>query len=288
MKQKNVLELELARALHGFLSKSHVDLVDWITSASFVNTIDSFQGQEAEFVFVSLTRSKGSGLGFARDQRRANVMLSRSSQLMVVFGDYFNFVEQLSSKTNLITSLAVWSHQHDALFTVSNDTLTSFQPQENVRRAPMNVAPLKKLSSVLQNPKNFVTKSHGKMSKAEAAMFNTIRYIMKSSSVPVKLSMIGDRIPSLSRPESLRNVSLLSIIQKLPGFILYLEDNMWYVSNAPNPPKNQAVQKTPKVVGKAELARQTLFTKLATKILTELGGTASISELGNRILFSSI
>lgn len=53
-----------------------------------VNTIDSFQGQERDIVFISLTRSNAEGvIGFLSDTRRMNVAMTRARKKLVVIGD---------------------------------------------------------------------------------------------------------------------------------------------------------------------------------------------------------
>jgi ATP-dependent RNA/DNA helicase IGHMBP2 len=52
------------------------------------NTIDSFQGQEADIIILSLVRSNPSGeCGFLKDERRLNVALTRAKQKLIVVGD---------------------------------------------------------------------------------------------------------------------------------------------------------------------------------------------------------
>lgn len=68
-----------------------------------VNTIDSFQGQERDVVYISLTRSNNHGeIGFLADTRRMNVAMTRARKKLVVIGDsatltrlqfYTDFVE---------------------------------------------------------------------------------------------------------------------------------------------------------------------------------------------------
>jgi hypothetical protein len=57
---------------------------------SFVGTVDSFQGSEADLVVISLVRnnprSGGSAIGFLRDRRRMNVALSRAKSKLVIVG----------------------------------------------------------------------------------------------------------------------------------------------------------------------------------------------------------
>ncbi|WP_422359829.1 AAA domain-containing protein [Reichenbachiella sp.] len=53
-----------------------------------VNTIDSFQGQERDIIYISLVRSNENGeIGFLSDTRRMNVALTRARKKLVVIGD---------------------------------------------------------------------------------------------------------------------------------------------------------------------------------------------------------
>jgi len=53
-----------------------------------VSTIDSFQGQEADVVILSLVRSNPEGnIGFLKDYRRMNVAMTRAKQKLIVIGD---------------------------------------------------------------------------------------------------------------------------------------------------------------------------------------------------------
>ncbi len=53
-----------------------------------VNTIDSFQGQERDIVYIGLTRSNAdSRVGFLQDIRRMNVAMTRARKKLVVIGD---------------------------------------------------------------------------------------------------------------------------------------------------------------------------------------------------------
>ncbi len=53
-----------------------------------VNTIDSFQGQERDVVYISLVRSNEKGeIGFLADTRRMNVAITRARKKLVIIGD---------------------------------------------------------------------------------------------------------------------------------------------------------------------------------------------------------
>ncbi len=53
-----------------------------------VNTIDSFQGQERDIVYISMVRSNSDGtIGFLSDIRRMNVAMTRARKKLVVVGD---------------------------------------------------------------------------------------------------------------------------------------------------------------------------------------------------------
>jgi len=52
------------------------------------NTIDGFQGQEKDVIYISLVRSNPKGeIGFLQDYRRMNVAMTRAKKLLVVVGD---------------------------------------------------------------------------------------------------------------------------------------------------------------------------------------------------------
>lgn len=72
-----------------------------------VNTIDSFQGQERDVVYISMTRSNSEGIiGFLSDIRRMNVAMTRARKKLVIIGDsatlgqfpfYADFIEYAES-----------------------------------------------------------------------------------------------------------------------------------------------------------------------------------------------
>ena len=79
-----------------------------------VNTIDSFQGQERDIVYISLTRSNDKGeIGFLSDIRRMNVAMTRARKKLVVIGDsatlgqhsfYANFIEYAEKKGGYVSA----------------------------------------------------------------------------------------------------------------------------------------------------------------------------------------
>lgn len=53
-----------------------------------INTIDSFQGQERDIIYISMTRSNSeNNIGFLSDIRRMNVAMTRARKKLVVIGD---------------------------------------------------------------------------------------------------------------------------------------------------------------------------------------------------------
>jgi ATP-dependent RNA/DNA helicase IGHMBP2 len=76
--QINILKEQLAHAS---------DLKPYLDKIA-VNTIDSFQGQERDVVYISMTRSNTERqIGFLADIRRMNVAMTRARKKLVVIGD---------------------------------------------------------------------------------------------------------------------------------------------------------------------------------------------------------
>ena len=61
---------------------------DELISKVAINTVDSFQGQERDIIYISLVRSNEKGeIGFLSDTRRMNVAMTRAKKKLVVIGD---------------------------------------------------------------------------------------------------------------------------------------------------------------------------------------------------------
>ena len=82
----------------------------------FVYTIDSYQGHEADYVFVSLVRTKAAG--FLTNKRRCNVMLTRCQKGMIIFGKMDFVLSHSGLKNSLIRNIALMCQ---ASRTVSTD-----------------------------------------------------------------------------------------------------------------------------------------------------------------------
>lgn len=75
-----------------------------------INTIDSFQGQERDIVYISMTRSNpDSRIGFLSDIRRMNVAMTRARKKLVIIGDSAT-LSQFDFYSNFIT----WAQDRNA------------------------------------------------------------------------------------------------------------------------------------------------------------------------------
>ncbi len=62
--------------------------IEDISKQISINTIDSFQGQERDIIYISLVRSNEKGeIGFLADVRRMNVAMTRARKKLVIIGD---------------------------------------------------------------------------------------------------------------------------------------------------------------------------------------------------------
>jgi superfamily I DNA and/or RNA helicase len=81
-----------------------------IRSNIAVNTIDSFQGQERDVVYISMVRSNAENIiGFLSDIRRMNVAMTRARKKLVVIGDSATL-----SQLNFYTEFITYAERHDA------------------------------------------------------------------------------------------------------------------------------------------------------------------------------
>jgi len=76
-----------------------------VEANEFCGTVDSFQGGEADLVLISLVRNNAhstpsKALGFLRDNRRMNVLLSRAKWRLILVGSlsFYRHVVTMSAK----------------------------------------------------------------------------------------------------------------------------------------------------------------------------------------------
>jgi AAA domain len=107
------------------------------------HTVDSFQGNQADVIAVSLVRNnelaQPKGLGFLDDPSRLNVLLSRAERLLVLVGSWDFFVDQvkfieLDDRNNpnwhwkrIVTDLEGWFARGEAVRLAAN--LAGLSPQ---------------------------------------------------------------------------------------------------------------------------------------------------------------
>jgi hypothetical protein len=83
-----------------------------IMPVRLAHTVDSFQGNQAEVICVSLVRNNtlppGEGLGFLAEGPRMNVLLSRAERLLVLVGSWDFFQHQLRDVQLTDTTHPLW------------------------------------------------------------------------------------------------------------------------------------------------------------------------------------
>ncbi|MBD1394828.1 AAA domain-containing protein [Mucilaginibacter glaciei] len=84
-----------------------------------VNTIDSFQGQERDVVYISMTRSNAEGeIGFLADTRRMNVAMTRARKKLVIIGDSSTitrlpfYADMVTYAENISGYQSAWEYQN--------------------------------------------------------------------------------------------------------------------------------------------------------------------------------
>ena len=82
-----------------------------------IQTVDSFQGQEKDVIYISLTRSNEQAeIGFLKDYRRMNVAMTRARKKLYIIGDSTtlckdDFYNELMDYAQLIDSYkTVWDY----------------------------------------------------------------------------------------------------------------------------------------------------------------------------------
>ncbi len=70
------------------LAEQMLNVSENIRKKISINTVDSFQGQERDVIYISLVRSNNEGdIGFLSDIRRMNVATTRARKKLVIIGD---------------------------------------------------------------------------------------------------------------------------------------------------------------------------------------------------------
>ncbi len=93
------------------LVKDNAHLIPYQNFIS-VNTVDSFQGQERDIIFISLTRSNSDGIiGFLADIRRMNVAMTRARKKLVVIGD-----SSTLGTNSFYADFVTYAEKHNAYF----------------------------------------------------------------------------------------------------------------------------------------------------------------------------
>lgn len=71
-----------------YISRTIIEDTDLLDFDIEVKTIDGFQGEEKEVIYISLVRSNEKGtIGFVKDHRRLNVAMTRAQKKLVIVGD---------------------------------------------------------------------------------------------------------------------------------------------------------------------------------------------------------
>jgi len=82
-----------------------------------VNTIDGFQGQERDVIYISLVRSNTEGeIGFLKDEKRLNVAMTRARKKLVIIGDLstlsnYKLFDQMAQHIETVgTYVSAWEY----------------------------------------------------------------------------------------------------------------------------------------------------------------------------------
>ncbi len=94
-----------------FIAKERTHHID-------INTIDSFQGQERDIVYISLVRSNPKGsIGFLSDIRRINVAITRARKKLVIIGDTATIGQHTfySKLIDYVNEIGAYRHAYEFL-----------------------------------------------------------------------------------------------------------------------------------------------------------------------------
>lgn len=83
-----------------------------------INTIDSFQGQERDVIYISLVRSNKKGvIGFLNDIRRMNVAMTRARKKLVIIGDTSTICKHpfYNAMLDYMTEIGAYRHAYEFL-----------------------------------------------------------------------------------------------------------------------------------------------------------------------------
>ena len=193
-------------------------------------------------VLISMARSDNTGLGFAKNQRRANVLLSRASQLMVIFGDANTLTQGEAITTDkLVPAMAYHASMNNSMFQIVSDTklepykLVPSSATDNLhlssKRKVISLlpsAPMKKVF-VAQHPPSAESVVERQLSKVEQEHFRAVEQVLSSAvDGAMPLSSLGNALNGIKRPSE---QSLLSILRRYSGLQLRLDPrNAWIVS----------------------------------------------------------
>ena len=191
-------------------------------------------------MLVSLAKSGDTGLGFSTDQRRANVMLSRASNLLVIFGDWDNCVRDQDASTKLLLpSMALWASQRGVLYEVSKDsTIAQYFPTIRLPLAKSVDSTIK----VVTTPVKLVTISSstvdsdittGDPSHILSCDDNTMVQLLKLIIKQHKDGRVNiQKLARVVSPGSVldEGMSMRAYLCKLPGFVISIKGMKWYLS----------------------------------------------------------
>lgn len=253
------MERSLTKSLNNlkFRSYGFDEISNWVSSSLIVNTVDSFQGQEADIVFISTVKSSKSnglskGIGFSADYRRTNVMLTRASQFLVVFGDAEYFQSQLSKQPDLLLPsipMILSKCFENSMFTYDDrqyklrqffikmpfdlDERYDFVSKiksENVSMAIQDSSYIKPAVSLTDQSLLFLKESDLDI-LSMLFISEVIYHIRESNGGKINVTNLSDLIREYNRPTK----SMIQSIKKFPSrFILSLENSKWFVELTSN------------------------------------------------------